>query len=791
MRKILAMLLVVVMLFTLVAGCSTDAGDDDNASNSGTSNATTTEAPFDLPDFIYTAQSLPLPGDVGDVQHLAFAGGRIYFTAMQNEFDEGGFSFNNRVVIYSMNADGSEPAPLENYKDPVEAPEDASGWVNISAMNTDADGNIWIVENYNFSIYNLPDDFDADRDDPSPYFEDLGSGMAMRKLDNTGRELQSLDLAEVLGRSDNIWIQTFSIDGKGNIYIAVNDWETNSNTIQVLGNDGTKVFEIPNSGYFDEFLRLNDGTIAFADQSYTPTSPDSGRTLQTIDFAAKSPGKTIELPDIGWQVYPGSGGYDVLINNNAGDSVFGIVLGEEEPVKLLNWLESNIVGNDIQNVTILSEDHIICTSRQWSSFGGRATTEIMLLTKTPYSEIEDRTVITLATMYAGNLRDMVVKFNRENPDYRVQVIDYRELTGDWDAGVTRLTTEIAAGRWPDIISTLNIPYREYAQKGLFVDLYPLIDADPELSRDDFMQQPLKASEIDGKLYQMIPTFGVSTIVGSADVLGETPGWTMDEFMAVIRDNPNADIPAGIWYDRMNLLFNVVMLSIADFVDFEAGTVSFDTPEFIRLIEYAGEFPDVPEYNTGSEYVPEDEVVAAGRQIMMQVTVADFMFYMYYKELFGGEVVFKGIPADDRNGNQFGAVSGTGIAVVAQSGNIDGAWAFIRSILLDDVLWDGLHVGFPITKKGFDAAAEQETAREDGSYGINNLTLDAPKQEDIDAIVALIESTNRMGDNSYYDVGLMEIINEGVEDYFNGLTSAEEAARIIQDRAGRYVAERSG
>jgi len=38
----------------------------------------------------------------------------------------------------------------------------------------------------------------------------------------------------------------------------------------------------------------------------------------------------------------------------------------------------------------------------------------------------------------------------------------------------------------------------------------------------------------------------TTIIGNPDVLGNAPGWNMDEFLAVLKENPGADIPMGAW-----------------------------------------------------------------------------------------------------------------------------------------------------------------------------------------------------------------------------------------------------
>ena len=49
---------------------------------------------------------------------------------------------------------------------------------------------------------------------------------------------------------------------------------------------------------------------------------------------------------------------------------------------------------------------------------------------------------------------------------------------------------------------------KFGSNGLLMDIYQLIDADPELSRDDFWL--LDALERDGRLYRVMGEFAIDT-----------------------------------------------------------------------------------------------------------------------------------------------------------------------------------------------------------------------------------------------------------------------------------------
>jgi hypothetical protein len=63
----------------------------------------------------------------------------------------------------------------------------------------------------------------------------------------------------------------------------------------------------------------------------------------------------------------------------------------------------------------------------------------------------------------------------------------------------------------------------------------------------------------------------------------------------------------------------------------------------------------------------------------------------------------------------------------------------------------------------------------------------PTQEDVDEIVTLINSITKIAGHGS-DERLRNIIIETATDFFNGLITAEDAARIIQSRVTIFLAE---
>jgi hypothetical protein len=64
------------------------------------------------------------------------------------------------------------------------------------------------------------------------------------------------------------------------------------------------------------------------------------------------------------------------------------------------------------------------------------------------------------------------------------------------------------------------------------------------------------------------------------------------------------------------------------------------------------------------------------------------------------------------------------------------------------------------------------------------------QADVDLFLELIDNLHLTITGSPLDWEYWDIISESAYDYFNDMRSAEEAAKIIQNRMSIYVAERS-
>ena len=128
-----------------------------------------------------------------------------------------------------------------------------------------------------------------------------------------------------------------------------------------------------------------------------------------------------------------------------------------------------------------------------------------------------RTELVVAAIYEPSFkeREAVMRFNKYNPDYYITFKTYLDEdyhTDDREEKVRlarqSFNNDLVSGKGADIYFSPygELDFENLGEKGALADLYEFIDADSDISRDDFVQSILKAMEYKGKLYAVSPDF---------------------------------------------------------------------------------------------------------------------------------------------------------------------------------------------------------------------------------------------------------------------------------------------
>ena len=622
----------------------------------------------------------------------------------------------------------------------------------------------------------------------------------IRSFDRDGNELTCAPIE--VSQEDGLNAYNMQLDEKGNVVVPIGQG------VRAIDLEGKDVYIVPTSGYIDSLIKLPDGRIA-------ATIYDDQQLLCILD-AENS--KFVDGVPINFDLYnavAGGGEYDIYYTNGA--YFYGYKIGDEKPTRLFSWISCDVNGQRV-NVLDVSDDGVVTgILTDYDTKNQTYSSEFVHISKVPYDSVPHKEPITLAVLYLDyNVQDLIIDYNRRSDKYRIEVIDYSEYNNDqdgWDAGLTKLNTEILSGNVPDILSLNGLNYTQLASKGILADLYPFIDADKELKREDFFPNVLAALEVNGKLCSTVSSFYISSAIGAASVVGDEPGWTYDEFNEALASMPEGCTAFDQYVTRDEILNTCLALDMNEYVDWNTGKVRFDSPEFIQLLKFANSFPsefDWENFDWSKEESTEDRL-AQGKQMLVRTSAYSIedIFYNNYTQFLGGKVTYIGFPTAHGTGNMISFAGDSGYAMSAKGAHQDAAWEFLRSFLTEKYQSENVYA-LPSRTDVFEAKAKEATTiqyerNDEGKellddngekipvvrYNMWNRETNeieeiyALTEEQVDQIRQLILTTTKVAD---YNQEILNIVSEQAAPFFAGQKTAEEVAKLVQSKANIYVNE---
>ncbi len=735
-------------------------------------------------DHVYRRTEIEIPEKIQSINSMYFDGERI--NIIGSGYDEE--KNNQYYIVYSMNQDGSNAvenllsldfSKMEGY--------DGSYLSNISVL---ADGRLlanveaWVSDKTS---------------------GDYKSDNFLVVMDNMGNIQKKINIKELLKNhitTDYFYIGTITIDSLGNLYIS------SDRTIFVLDKNFNFSFkvEMEENSWMNRMFNFGDGKVAAAINAETP----EGYKMQIRIIDPESKGFTNEITvndHLQNNIYNIFSGQNYSLYYSTQSGIYGYNIDNNTSKELLDWINSDIENPNINMITAVSDEKFICVGYEYDESTWTSRNFILLLDYIPPEEVIPKYVITLATAYGSyEIRKAVIEFNRNSQEYRIQIKDYydQEENVDYDKIMEKLNNDIIAGNMPDILLVNSeMPFDSYVSKGLFYDLYKLMDEDENFNRDDYFANVLDALSVNGKLYSISPSFTISTVaIKSKFVQPEATGWTMGELQALLAKLPEETVTflsenrAGV----MNIALN---LGLGQFIDKDTGKCTFDSKDFIDILKFVKTFDEKSFWdNIDYDNLPPDfwdkynKSYEEDRAILNYMTLSSFYQLTDMRDYtFKDDITFIGFPNSQKNGSAISVYSR--IAISSKSKLIDGAWEFIKSYL-SDKNQESLTYEWPIKIAAFDKLGQKAIDGE-GSGGIIRPLKDeyidimpypTPEvsritEDDVKYIKSFIQSVNTL---QTYEPGVLQIIEEETKMYYAGNKTAEETAKIIQSRVQIYISE---
>lgn len=818
MIRVLSLALCLMMVLALTACGSSGQGSapaQETQSAQSTQNTQTSQSggtsSSAASEYAWKSSFLPITREDDDtpIQPILFTDDGVYASgqvtlgrreAAEGEVEEYEGQFNiYGSMLYFITKDGKlEPLPKYVPVPPRDNPEnykDFYSYQNLGTPIVNADGNLMLLQMEGAGWFEGPESVYGTEEQYTGDYYHNEQNYDVVILSPEGEELSR---APVDLDTTNTWLNTYNIakDPDSNLIVVMDM------TIQAIAPDGSIAWSMQLDNYVNSMVTLSDGSVAVM------LAGERGPELRPIDFEKKELGESFPIPDSAWTLFPGDENYDFYYTS--GMFLYGFKLGEAEPVPVLNWMSCDINGDSVasQALKISSDGSITGITTDYS--GGSIDTQLFTLTRVPADSLPKKQILTVAQLEYNpdyQLTNRMVRFNRTHDNVRLEYLDYSQYNteNDYSAGITKFNTEVMAGNLPDIIPTNQIAYRQIASKGLLEDLYPYLDKDPELKREDFFPNLLSALEVNGGLYQVVAGFSVETLCGAASIVGDTPGWTYDDFNAALEKMPEGCTPLEPYVTRDQVMSSLLYADMDSFVDWTTGKVNFESDNFKQLLQFVKQFPAEYNWDEHDNSESTQDLLRQGRQMLTQTYLYGLDSILWNGANFGGKATYIGWPTSSGVGSIMRFENG--FAMSKNCADKDAAWEFLRSMLTESGQTGQYNI--PSNRNVFNKQLKDFMTPKYRKDADGNILLDengekieesrgawiddsgvehhiyAMTQEQADEVLAIIETCTKVAS---YDTSIYDIVNEQAQAFFADQKSVDEVARLIQSKANIYVNE---
>lgn len=651
-------------------------------------------------------------------------------------------------------------------------------------------------------------------------YTDEGTLFSLRSFDGTSvgetiiEDIGSLFVEEV-DTSNRPWMSGFylqgaAVDQDGNFIFA------SETAIAATDRDGNKLFEATlDNGEMRDLTSASDGRVFLTYMDYEnydnvvcEIDTEKGR----IDDPISMPSGDDDIRNADFYFAPG---HDAYYKTDVG--VYSLDFDETgaagEPQLLLDFVNSDLIANELQEFGVINSERMIAMSYQYDEGSQTSSSTVFLLDRVPDEEVQEKYVLELALKYTNQtVTQRVVRFNRSSDEYRVKISLWNqrdEESQNYSLGEDLLGQRILSGDVPDIIAISDFSKgSEWATAGSFADMNEMMKKDESFDQSKVFMNVIQKFESAGKLYTMPVNCYIMTLLAKRANI-PFDGWTPSEYIEYAKGLDDGQYMMN-YGGKMQTLSTLLNNSLTRFVNRAEGTCDFDNDDFRSMLEFSASQPD--DFNfydslSGDDlmdYQSDRNKMYRDNRVILDSSYIYEVASMLSDEVSvgaGEEVVFVGYPCYEGNGAVLSASES--YAVFNGSQLKDGAWEFVKSAVLSETTGRYGMDGFPISRDAFDKtmaaysdthyffyydggyggwSGEGGSSHEDDNSGIQRDVT----QSDIDRIKALIDGSTAMPD---IDQKAAEMIMEEVQNYFAGDKPLDETVKVIQSRVGIYLAEK--
>lgn len=526
------------------------------------------------------------------------------------------------------------------------------------------------------------------------------------------------------------------------------------------------------------------GTVNYGGELYLYELSEDRVSLWPLDFAEGAVGgKEYLLAEREFTAV--FSGYEKGLYLADDRNLWNYLPGDRKGVSILSWDDGNVSlqPDYIEQLGILEDGGLFVL--YWDTFTDKYGQAV--IRESAAAETNDREIVILGMFRRGDqgeIKDAVKAFNRSNQEYQVELLEYEAYA--------EFCEDLLNRQGADLFELSGMPVQMLAGKGALEDLGTWFSKSESVQEEALLPCIREAGSLHGGLFCIIPEFYLRVLITEKGVT-KAGGWTADEFMALGRSRPESKLSESSNGEPSGFLLNQLCVGIGNYVDWENRECHFDDGSFAELLESV--MAESRKEYTGENYTTMADRLRNREVLTLTSTIGSVTDYLAVKDAFADYAEIAGYPNAEGKPwylmymNQFYGMSSSAKCK-------DGAWAFLEFLLggeyqeqtpylpaVEDMLEKRLaEAQEPVIKDNFTVNVYNSYTAE-----MKELT-EYPEFTDEDKALFRDMIANTYWDNSMEVRTIQDIIMEEVQPYFAGDKSAQDAARLIQNRISLYLAE---
>ncbi|MBH5316370.1 extracellular solute-binding protein [Paenibacillus sp. GSMTC-2017] len=382
------------------------------------------------------------------------------------------------------------------------------------------------------------------------------------------------------------------------------------------------------------------------------------------------------------------------------------------------------------------------------------------------------------------------KFEAKHPNIDLQIQAHKQAgeeskSGELEEYRQLINTALLSGKGPDVLELGLLPAEQYVEKGFLLNMEDLMNKDEILKQDNMYMNVLKPNKKEGGTYAIPTGFSLRAFIGNGEMLKSSDineqTWTWQDFADIVKElKQGKDNLYGMTdYTPDMLVQEMTIDSYSLYVDKAAKKAKFDTPEFVALLNQVNNMYD--------EGLMTAEPAELDKQLFYSAVISEPSDVINVTHtLFDHPRLLQKPHNKEQSSTTMRIIPSSELAIWAKTPLQAEAWKLLSFLLSEEGQLIPERSGFSLLKsvneQKLNEIKEQIKA---GTYQLPDGQFVKAEGEEITRFTQLLEMANP---HLLLDGKVLAIVSEESHAYFSGQKSAEEAARLIQNRVTTFLNE---